>query len=340
MIAGVLVVGLAFVASYVGALHEPRFHSVPIAVVGPARLAEGLDAGGQFTASVVSSPRTALNLINERRDFGAIIAGPRSIEVLVAPAASLAIATGLRTNLPRVLRAATGPTTSLRILDVKPLPTDDPYGLSAFYLILGIVVAGFIGATFFSLVFGLKPLGKRVWWRILGFAAMALVLGLGEVGVVNLIGPLRGHYLSLVLVSLMLGTTVATITVAAQSLLGIMGGGVAILLFVVLGNPASGGPAATPLLPGFWRTIGPYLPTGAGTDLARNIVYFDANAITRPLLVLTVWLAVALVVAALSTRTRRFGVPLHPNLTRLGSARRPKPPPTSRCADVALGERG
>jgi hypothetical protein len=320
MIAGVMVVGLAFIASYVGALHEPRFHNVPIAVVGPARLAAQLDASNQFAASVANSPRTAINRINEHKDYGAIIARRRSIDVLVAPAASRGIATGLETNLPAVLRAVSGQKTSVRFTDVKPLPTNDPYGLSAFYLALGIVVASFIGATFFSLVFGLKPLGNRVWWRILGFGVMALALGLGEVGVVNLIGPLRGHYLSLVLVSLLLGTTVATITVAAQSLLGIMGGGVAILLFVVLGNPASGGPAATPLLPGFWRTIGPYLPTGAGTDLARNIVYFDGNALTRPLLVLTVWLAGALVIAGLSTRTRRLGLALPPDPTGLGSS--------------------
>jgi hypothetical protein len=113
------------------------------------------------------------------------------------------------------------------------------------------------------------------------------------------------------------GTTVATITVAVQSLLGIMGGGVAILLFVVLGNPASGGPAATPPLPGFWRMIGPYLPTGAGTDLVRNIAYFDGNATTRPLLVLFAWLVGALVVVAPSTPTHPVAVANGANRRRL-----------------------
>jgi hypothetical protein len=40
MIAGVIIVGPAFVWSYVGALHEPTFHGVPFAVVGSPRLQE------------------------------------------------------------------------------------------------------------------------------------------------------------------------------------------------------------------------------------------------------------------------------------------------------------
>jgi hypothetical protein len=308
MIAGVLLVGLGFVGSYVGALHEPRFHGVALAVVGPTRLAERLDASGEFATTSVTTPQAAIRRIDQRKAFGAIIARPRSIDVLVAPAASHAISTALATNLPPALRAATGARERIRVIDVKPLPANDPNGITPFYIALGIVVANFIGAMFFALVFGFKPVARRRWWRVLGFGAMALALGLGEVGTVNVIGPLRGHYLALVLVALLLGTTVATITVAVQSSFGIIGGGVAILLFVVLGNPASGGPAATPLLPGFWRTMGPYLPTGAGTDLVRNIAYFDGNAITRPLLVLFAWLVGALIVVALSTPTRPVAV--------------------------------
>ena len=39
----------------------------------------------------------------------------------------------------------------------------------------------------------------------------------------------------------------------------ILGTPVAILAFIVLGNPASGGPLPTQVLPGIWRTLGPYL---------------------------------------------------------------------------------
>jgi hypothetical protein len=313
VVLGGILIGLAFVGSYVGALHAPKFHNVHLGVVGPAPLVKQLDAGSQFAATSVSSRQAAIKRIDERKDFGAIVVGRRRVDVLLAPAASRTIALVLETNLPAMLRTATGTSTAVHLTDIKPLPKSDPNGLTPFYLALGLVVASFIAATTFSMFFGLKAPGRRIWWRILGFAVMALVLGLGEVGLVNAIGPLRGHYLSLALVGLLLSATVGTSTAALQALFGILGNGVAILLFVVLGNPASGGPYATALLPGFWRTVGPYLPAGAGTDLVRNISYFGGNAIARPLVVLFVWLAVALALAALSTRMRRpFGPQLQP----------------------------
>jgi hypothetical protein len=54
----------------------------------------------------------------------------------------------------------------------------------------------------------------------------------------------------------------------------------------VLGNPSAGGAYAWPLLPGFWRAIGPWLPTGAGTSAVRGIAYFGGANITTDLLVI------------------------------------------------------
>lgn len=320
VIAAVTIIGLAFVWSYVGALHQPAFHGVELAVVGPTGVVKQLNASGEFAATSVPSRQAAIQRIDDRKDYGAIIVGRRGINVLVAQAAGRSVAVALQATLPSALRAAAGTRTRVAVTDVKPLPQTDFNGLTPFYLALGIVVASFMGAMFFGVVFGLKPLGRRVWWRILGFSILALALGLGEVGIVNAVGPLRGHYVVLVLVGLLLGTTVATVTVALQSLIGVLGSFVAILLFVVLGNPASGGPYATELLPGIWRTIGPYLPTGAGTDLFRNIVYFDGNTTTRPLLVLFVWLAGGLVLAAVGTRIRPLGLHMQPDREQLQPA--------------------
>jgi hypothetical protein len=72
-----------------------------------------------------------------------------------------------------------------------------------------------------------------------------------------------------------------------------------ILFFVILGNAASGGPFARPLLPGLWRTIGGVLPPGAGVDLARATLFFDGARIAGAILVLVGWavLGAALVIA-------------------------------------------
>jgi hypothetical protein len=76
-----------------------------------------------------------------------------------------------------------------------------------------------------------------------------------------------------------------------------------ILTFVILGNPASGGPFARPLLPGLWRTVGGVLPPGGSVDLARSALFFDGERIAGPILVLAGWAVVgALLALALGGR--------------------------------------
>jgi hypothetical protein len=88
-------------------------------------------------------------------------------------------------------------------------------------------------------------------------------------------------------------------TAGIQAALGPAGTAVVILLFVILGNAASGGPFARPLLPGLWRTLGGVLPPGASVDLARATLFFDGARIAGPILVLVAWAAAgtALVIA-------------------------------------------
>ena len=83
-----------------------------------------------------------------------------------------------------------------------------------------------------------------------------------------------------------------------------MGTGIAILVFVVLGNPSSGGPFPAELLPEPWRTIGPYIPTGAATTAIRDIAYFPDAPLTTPLVVLGAWLVAGIAVALVLARGR------------------------------------
>ena len=99
----------------------------------------------------------------------------------------------------------------------------------------------------------------------------------------------------------------AATTVAFQVLWGVIGIGVTILLFVVMGNPSAGGSYPATLLPPFWRTVGQWLPPGAGTTAVRNTVYFSGNAIDRPLWVLAGYavLGTAVAVTASALHIRR-----------------------------------
>ena len=75
----------------------------------------------------------------------------------------------------------------------------------------------------------------------------------------------------------------------AAVLLGLAGTAVGLIVFVVIGNPSSGGSTAPELLPGFWRAVSQHLPPGAGVTAMRDVVYVDGHGATRALIVLGVY---------------------------------------------------
>jgi uncharacterized phage infection (PIP) family protein YhgE len=81
----------------------------------------------------------------------------------------------------------------------------------------------------------------------------------------------------------------AAVTMAFQVLLGVFGIGLTLILFVVLGNPSSGGAYPASLLPPFWRAIGNSIPNGAGVEAIRRIVYFGSNDVVCNLLVIAIY---------------------------------------------------
>jgi hypothetical protein len=102
-------------------------------------------------------------------------------------------------------------------------------------------------------------------------------------------------------------TAVAFATAALQTLFGAAGTLIVVVTFVIFGAPSAGGAVPSPFLPGLWRTVGPYLPAGAGTTATRNTLYFDANGIGQPLLVLAAYLVVGAFVV-ISVRRKTSGL--------------------------------
>jgi hypothetical protein len=95
--------------------------------------------------------------------------------------------------------------------------------------------------------------------------------------------------------------SVGMFTLALQALTGIIGIGLAVLVVVIAGNPSAGGAFPWPMLPPFWRAIGPWLPPGAGTWTARSIAYFHGSAVVTPLLVLSAYAVAGSAVTLLFT---------------------------------------
>lgn len=302
-ILAVTAVSLLFVASYAGALHEPRPHDVPVAVDArvPAAVAAGLDRSSAVQVDRVDTAADALRRIDERDAYGAVVADRRGLLLVVAPAAGPSVADVLREGVTPALRR-TGAT--VRVAEVHRLPDSDSRGLVGFYLAVGWVVGAYLGASFLGLIFGERPGWRHTVWRLGALAVLALAVGLSGAVVGSAIGGFGGSVLLLGLVGALCVMAVGSVTLALMSALGLIGIGVSILIFVVLGNPSSGGPFESVLLPGLWRETGPAIPTGAVTTAIRDIAYFPDASIAGPVLVMLAWLVVG-VVAALALGRRR-----------------------------------
>jgi uncharacterized phage infection (PIP) family protein YhgE len=91
---------------------------------------------------------------------------------------------------------------------------------------------------------------------------------------------------------------------AFQVIFGIAGTAIGVLLFLVIGNPASGGSSAPELLPGFWRTLSQVLPPGAAVTSMRDVVYFHGHGSSHELIVLAVYAVLGASVAMIAYRLR------------------------------------
>ncbi|WP_432138534.1 MULTISPECIES: ABC transporter permease [unclassified Streptomyces] len=311
LVLGVVALSLLFITSYVGALHDPDPKDVPFGVVAPRAAAqqtvdrlEGLP-GDPLDPRTVADAATARRQILDREIDGALIIGAAGTTdtLLVASGAGRALAgtledavTALETNRSRTLRT----------VDVAPADTQDANGLTSFYVTVGWCVGGYLCASIMAVSSGAgRTNPRRAVIRLAAMALVGIAAGLGGALIVGpVLGALPGSFAAYWGLGALIVFAVGAATLALQSMLGLAGIGVAILLVVILGNPSAGGALPPPMLPPFWKAIGPALPPGAGTWSARSIAYFNGNALTGPMLVLSAW-AVAGTAATLLTAALR-----------------------------------
>lgn len=303
-LAGAFVIAMLFMASYVGALHNPLRtpHGLPIAVAGPPRVAaryrSALDSfgnGGVFAVTPEPSLAGAHAAVINHDVYGALVPTRRgATRLIVADASGPELADDLAARLTQAFRARHQ---RLTVEHVVRLPAGDPRGISPFYAALSWVFAGYLGAIVLSTLAGAATSRRRfALLRIGGLLLYAVACGLvGAVVVGPGFGALTGHFLALWGMGVVIVFAVAAITSGLQGLLGFVGTGVALLIFLVASNPSGGGAIVYQVLPGFWRTIGPWLPTGAGTTLVRNTSYFGAHHLARSLWVLGAYALVGIV---------------------------------------------
>jgi hypothetical protein len=293
---GVLVLGLGFITSYVGAFHSPTPHRVPIAVVAPAqasaRVVDELNAlpGQPLHAQPAASATDARALVGHGSTSAALlVSGTGTTDsLLVATGGGAAVATAVETVIGN---AEAAQHRSLTVADAIPAQTGDARGLSGFYLVVGWLVAGYIVAALLGIASGQRATsGRRALIRLSLMASYSILAGIGGALIVGpLLGALTGHVIALAALGALLVFCAASVTMAFQALAGIVGIGLTLLLFVILGNPSAGGAYSASMLPGFWRVIGGVIPNGAAVQAVRNIVYFGAHDVTGNLLVIAAW---------------------------------------------------
>lgn len=311
LILGVLLIQLGFVLSYVGAFHSPEPHRIPVAVVAPAEQAGALVgklngiAGSPLRAVAVGDEATARQRVLAGDSSAALVIDPSGTTdtVLVASGGGTSVVTAVQQVLTAV-EASQQRTVTVK--DIVPLQSGDGRGLTGFYLVIGWIVGGYLVAALLGAAKGARPANRRrAAIRLLALVPYSLLSGLGGALVVGpLLGALTGHFLALWGLGTLVVLGAAAVTMAFQVIFGVLGIGLTVIVFVVLGNPSAGGAYQPALLPPFWRAISGALPNGAATDTVRRIAYFGADGIGGHLSVLAVY-AVAGAAVTLVASARR-----------------------------------
>ncbi|MGW5571662.1 hypothetical protein ACWEVD_10710 [Nocardia thailandica] len=276
---------------------SPR--DLPVAVAGPqAQLAADTLARRDpdaFAIRTVADAEAARAALADREVYGAIVTGQGAPQVLVASAASPAVATQLTQLAQQISGAQAAP-----VQDVVPADPDDPRGAGFGAMVLPLVMAGIAAGVLLTLL--VPGLGAR----LLGLVSFAVFGGLISTAVFHgWLSIVPGGYGELAAVAGLASFAVAGTVVGLAAVLGRPGIGLGALTMLLIGNPFSAATSAPELLPQPWGALGQLFPPGAAASLLRSVAFFDGAGAGAPLLVLLGWAAagvVALGVAALRAR--------------------------------------
>jgi hypothetical protein len=170
---------------------------------------------------------------------------------------------------------------TVSIQDAVPPDPGDARSLSGFYLVIGWAVGGHLFAAMLGVAKGSRPATlPRGVWRLGATVPYALASGLGGAAIAEpVLGALNGHFWSVAGIGVLVTLSAATVTIALQTLFGVIGIGLTVVLFVI------------------WATHRQAVPT------RRRLVYFDGHGVMHPIVALAVWIigGAALTLAASAT---------------------------------------
>lgn len=283
---------------------EPR--NVPLAVSGPTPAVAQIEAAleqampGGFEITAVPDRQAAVQRIEDRDAYGAIVLDAAQPEVLTASAGGPAIAQVLTQ-----LSARMSPENPAKVTDIVPLPKDDPRGAGLAAGALPLVLGGIIAAA------ALTQLVRSGAKRMIGAVTFAVTGGLALAAVLQYwLGSFEGSYLGNAGVIAMSIGAISLTLLGLEWLMGTAGLALGGATMMLLGNPLSGMTSAPEMLPSGWGTLGQLLPPGAAGTALRSVSFFDGAGAARPLVVLACWLLAGVALCGLGAlRSRGRAVP-------------------------------
>lgn len=278
---------------------EPK--NVPIAITGTSvqqveavKTALKTNAGDKIELITVENRDEAVNKMQHREIYGAIIISLPNPEILTASANGAAlnavitnVESGLEAGLTKMVVASVpagiaAPAVTVRNTDVIPTHSAT---FDIAQLALPMVFGGMIGGVLIVTAVGgrLQRAGALVLYAFLAGNVLYLILQ-------TWFNVLPAEYWAIVgAFSLGIFAT-SSFIVGSYVLAGGAGLGVAAAFTLLVANPISGLAIPTIFLTEPWGFIGQLLTVGAGGTLLRGAVYFPvAEVITTPLVVLTIW---------------------------------------------------
>jgi hypothetical protein len=273
---------------------------LPVGVAGaPAatRVAEQRLSTRDVDVHRYAGEADARRAIADREVYGALVVTAAGPKMLIATAASPAVAQALSATGASLGGPAAR---ALHIEDVVPASHAAAALPSA---VLPLVLAGILTGVLSGVL-----AGGSVRRRAGVVAGGAVLAGLAATVIVqSWLGVVDGSFLANAAGLSLTVMAIAGVVAGLHAAFGEAGAVGGALLMVLIGNPFSAVGTAPEMLPRPVGAIGQLMPPGAGGNLLRSTGLFDGAAAGRHVAVLAVWAAVgfALLVATAVSRTRR-----------------------------------
>ncbi|SDC92805.1 ABC transporter permease [Streptomyces prasinopilosus] len=306
-------------ATYVGTMHAPAPRDMPVAVVGSGQTAQevvsALDSlpGGPLAPRLVATVDEALDLIGDREVSGAfeIPASGRGEAVIHTASAGGAS----QASTVQQLLAPVAAENQWRITteDAAPLPDGDMSGTAVLFAGMGMMLAGYVPLSVLTMSLPFLLTLRRFVPLLIGWAAATSTVIWVVLGPV--VGAVDGHYLRFLGVGMLTVGAVGMTQMLFTKLVGPLAVLFGMLLWVVLGMPASNLALSVHSMPGFFQFLHGVLPLPAAGEALRSLLYFDDRGAGGYLLPLVFWIVIAFALALLKERRSGYAIPAAPDVS-------------------------